>query len=109
MLRRLAAIAPLLALSAWGQTPAPVIAFDSVPNPVHLPKDVYFGEVTGVAVNSKGNVFVFSRGGTSGPAYAAAAAQLFEFAPDGTFIREIGKNLYAWSFAHSVRIDRDDN
>jgi DNA-binding beta-propeller fold protein YncE len=34
---------------------------------------------------------------------------LLEFGPDGQFIREIGKNLYAWSFAHAVRIDRDDN
>jgi hypothetical protein len=49
------------------------------------------------------------RGNTSGPAYAAAAAQLLEFNPDGTFAREIGKNLYAWSFGHSVRVDKDDN
>ncbi|HTS84472.1 MAG TPA: peptidyl-alpha-hydroxyglycine alpha-amidating lyase family protein [Usitatibacter sp.] len=109
MLRRLAALAAALTLPAWGESPVPVIAFDSVPNPVRLPKDVYFGEVTGVATNSEGHVFVFSRGGTSGPAYAAAAAQLFEFDADGNFIREIGKNLYAWSFAHSVRIDKDDN
>jgi len=109
MLRRFAAVAAVLALPAWGQSSVPVIDFESVPNPVKLPKDVYFGEVTGVAVNSKGHVFVFSRGGTSGPAYGAAAAQLFEFDADGKFIREIGKNLYAWSFAHSVRIDKDDN
>ena len=32
-----------------------------------------------------------------------------EFGPDGKFIREIGKNLYAWSFGHAVRIDKDDN
>jgi len=25
------------------------------------------------------------------------------------YIREIGRNLYAWSFAHTVRVDRDDN
>src|SRR5258706_355919 len=25
------------------------------------------------------------------------------------FIHEIGHNLYAWSFAHTVRIDKDDN
>ena len=109
MNRKLIALAAILALPAWGQSPVPVIDFESVPNPVHLPKDVYFGEVAGVAVNSKGHVFVFSRGDTSGPAYAAAAAQLLEFAPDGKFIREIGKNLYAWSFAHTVRIDKDDN
>jgi streptogramin lyase len=85
------------------------IPFESIPDPLKLPPDLYFGEATGVAVNSKGHVFVFSRGNTTGPAYAAAAAQLFEFAPDGKFIREIGKNLYAWSFGHAVRIDKADN
>jgi DNA-binding beta-propeller fold protein YncE len=98
----------LAASSAPAQT-VPQIAFDSVPNPLHLPADHYFGEVSGVAVNSQGHVFAFSRGNTSGPAYAAAAAQLFEFAPDGQFIREIGHNLYAWSFAHAVKIDAEDN
>jgi len=62
-----------------------------------------------VAVNSKGNVFVLSRGNTSGPAYGASAAQLLEFNPEGTFLREIGHNLYAWSFAHSVKVDSQDN
>jgi NHL repeat-containing protein len=108
MKRCIAALASSIAALAWGQS-VPIIAFDSVPDPVRLPKDMYFGEVTGVAVNSKGHVFVFSRGNTTGPAYGAAAAQLLEFTPDGTFVREIGKNLYAWSFAHSVRIDAHDN
>src|SRR5438045_5691424 len=89
--------------------PVPAIAFDSVKDPLQLPNDLYFGEVTGVAVNSKGNVYVLSRGNTTGPAYAAAATQLLEFGPDGKFIREIGKNLYAWSFGHTVRIDPKDN
>ena len=79
------------------------IAYDSVPNPVHLPRDTYFGECSGVALNSKGHIFVLSRGNTTGPAYSAAAAQLLEFAPDGRFVREIGHNLYAWSFAHTVK------
>ena len=87
----------------------PTIAFDSVPDPLKLPDDMYFGEVTGVAVNSQGHVFVLSRGNTGGPAYGAAAAQLLEFDADGRFIREIGKNLYAWSFGHTVRIDPQDN
>ena len=60
-------------------------------------------------MNSQGHVFAFSRGSTAGPAYAAAAAQLLEFGPDGQFIREIGHNLYAWSFAHSVKVDAQDN
>src|ERR1041385_373529 len=77
--------------------------------PLQLPKDVYLGEVTGVAVNSKGHVFVLSRGNTTGPAYAAAAAQLLEFDKNGKFVREIGHNLYAWSFGHTVRVDAGDN
>lgn len=97
-----------LAAMAAAQQPAE-IPYRSVPNVVQLPPDLYFGEVSGVAVNSKGHLFVFSRGGTSGPAYGAAAAQLLEFGPDGKFIREIGKNLYAWSFAHTVKIDPHDN
>jgi NHL repeat len=87
----------------------PSIAYDSVPNPVRLPTDMYFGECSGVALNSRGHIFVLSRGNSTGPAYGAAAAQLLEFAPNGKFIREIGHNLYAWSFAHSVKVDREDN
>ena len=110
-----AIVVPALGLFLLSSAPVmaqhavPEIAFDSITDPLKLPTDVHFGEVTGVAVNSKGHVFVFSRGNTTGPAFAAAAAQLFEFGPDGKFIREIGKNLYAWSFAHAVRIDKDDN
>ena len=91
------------------QSPVPEIPFRSVPDFLKLPTDLYLGEVSGVAVNSKGHVFVFSRSGTTGPAYPATAAQLLEFGPDGKFIREIGHNLYAWSFAHTVKIDKQDN
>lgn len=64
----------------------------------------------GVAVNSNGHVFVFSRGNSvHGPAYGPAAAQLLELNAKGEFVREIGKGLYAWAFAHTVRIDKDDN
>ncbi len=87
----------------------PEIPYRSVPGFLKLPPDMYLGEVAGVAVNSKGHIFVFSRGGTTGPAYGAGAAQLLEFNSSGYFQREIGHNLYAWSFAHSVKIDRDDN
>ncbi len=98
----------LLASPAFAQDAVPQIPFDAS-DPLKLPKDLYLGEVTGVAVNSKGSIFVLSRGNTTGPAYAAAAAQLLEFDRDGNFIREIGKNLYAWSFGHTVRVDRSDN
>ena len=93
---------------AQGKT-VPEIPFESVPNFLKLPPNLYLGEAAGVAVNSKGHVFVFSRGNSTGPAYGAGAAQLLEFGPDGTYLREIGHNLYAWSFAHAVRVDKDDN
>jgi DNA-binding beta-propeller fold protein YncE len=96
-------------LALFAQMAAPEIPFDADVNPVHLPKDMYLGEVAGVAVNAAGHIFVFSRGNTTGPAYGASAAQLLEFGPDGTYIREIGHNLYGWSYAHGVRIDKEQN
>jgi DNA-binding beta-propeller fold protein YncE len=87
----------------------PEIPFRSVPGFLKLPQNMYLGEVSGVAVNSKGHVFVFSRGNTTGPAYGAAAAQLLEFGADGIYQREIGHNLYAWSFAHTVKVDAHNN
>ncbi|HVO93984.1 MAG TPA: peptidyl-alpha-hydroxyglycine alpha-amidating lyase family protein [Terriglobales bacterium] len=98
----------MLSTQALGQS-VPVIRYDSVPSAIRLPQNMYFGEVAGVAVNSKKHVFVFSRGNTTGPAFGAAAAQLLEFAPDGKYLREVGRNLYAWAFAHTVRIDNQDN
>jgi len=111
MMKRLVLVLAILLVAPLGlfAQAAPEIPFDSVPNLLKLPKDTYLGEVSGVAVNSKGHIFVFSRGNTTGPAYAASAAQLLEFDRDGKYIGEIGHNLYAWSFAHTVRIDKDDN
>jgi len=103
----------LIVVLAWpmlAQQSAPAIAFTSVPNYPNLPDGMNFGEVPGVAVNSQGHVFVFSRSNSAtGPAFGAAAAQLFEFDQNGNYVREIGKGLYAWSEAHSVRIDKDGN
>jgi hypothetical protein len=87
----------------------PEIPFDSNPDFFKLPDDLHFGETAGVAVNSQGQVYVFSRGNTTGPAYGATASQVLQFDKNGKFMREIGKNLYAWSFAHTVRVDRQDN
>jgi DNA-binding beta-propeller fold protein YncE len=99
----------LLASCLHGQQTAPEIPFQSVAGFLKLPADIYLGEVAGVAVNSKQHVFVFSRGNSAGPAYGASAAQLLEFDSGGRFLREIGHNLYAWSYAHSVKVDREDN
>jgi DNA-binding beta-propeller fold protein YncE len=110
MRRLILALLLSLPLILVAQEPSvPKISYESVPNFLKLPPNTYLGEASGVAVNSKGHVFVLTRANTSGPAYAAAATQLLEFAPDGKLLREIGRNLYAWSFAHTVRIDKEDN
>ena len=109
MRRLFVALCLLIAPATLFAQAVPEIPFDSVPNFFKFPADLYLGEASGVAVNSKGHIFIFSRGNTTGPAYAATAAQLLEFGPDGKYMREIGHNLYAWSFAHTVRIDKDDN
>ena len=100
----------LFASLSYGQQNVPEIPFDSVPDFLKLPAGLNFGEVPGVAVNSKGHIFVFTRSNSAGgPAYGPAAAQLLEFGPRGEFLREIGKGLYAWAEAHTVRIDKEDN
>src|SRR5215475_9973820 len=110
MKRCLIACLLMIVSPAAAQQNAPQIAFTSVPDFLKLPPGMNFGEVPGVAVNSKGDIFVFTRSNSAnGPAYAPAAAQLLEFTADGQFLREIGKGLYAWSFAHTVRVDKDDN
>jgi len=86
----------------------PQIPYD-FENALKLPNEMYLGEAAGVAVNSQGHIFVYHRGNTDGPAYGARAAQLLEFDQNGNYLREIGKNLYALSFAHTVRIDPQDN
>jgi hypothetical protein len=99
------AAAPLAA-SAQGPQAIPFDGADALSPPA----DMHLGEVAGVAFDPKtSHLFVFQRGNTTGPAYGAAAAQLLEFTRDGKFVREIGHNLYAWSFAHAVRVDPQGN
>ena len=76
------------------------IAYDSVPNFLKMPPNLYLGEGIGVARNSKGHVFVFTRSGET---------RLFEFDQNGVFVREIGQGLYGFEMAHGVRVDSQDN
>ncbi len=79
---------------------APDIPYESVPNFLKLPPNLYLGEGIGVARNSKGDVFVFHRSGDT---------RLFQFDPSGKFVREIGQGLYGFEMAHGVRVDSQDN
>lgn len=100
----------LLAPALFAQPTAPEIPFNAV-DILKMPPDLYIGEAAGVAVNSKGHIFVYTRTGGSEASSIldGRAAQLFEFSPDGTFIKEIGKNLYSKGWAHAVRVDKQDN
>src|SRR5262249_53399558 len=55
----------LLALPLFAQQSVPEISFDSVPDFFKLPSGMNFGEVPGVAVDSKGNIYVFTRSNTA--------------------------------------------
>ena len=89
----------------------PVIPFDSSTDFLKISPDQNFGEVLGVAVNSKGHVVVLNHpgSGSAGPLYGNASAQLMEFDQNGRFVREIGRNVYGIGYPHSVRFDKYDN
>lgn len=95
----------LFASPVFAQTEAkaknvPEIPYESVPNLLKLPASLYLGEAMGVATNSKGHVFVYTR---------SANTRLFEFDQNGDYVREIGEGNYGFEFAHSVRVDSQDN
>src|ERR1700676_5530541 len=86
------AVMLLSAGSVFGQLNIPEIPFNSTPNLLKMPEHTYMGEAVGVATNSKGNIFVYTRTGKSyitmgtSRAFAAGGARLFEFDPSGKFI-----------------------
>ncbi len=67
------------------------------------------GQTVGVATNSKGQLFVYSRSVNQGMARGGRAAMLWEFDDNYKFVKEWGPNNYAESFAHAVRVDKADN
>src|SRR5436190_7228198 len=97
------------------QLAVPEIPFDSVPNFLKMPDKMYLGEVPGVATNSKGHVFVYTRTGTmtatlgGSRVFTHDGSRLFEFDEKGVYVREIGVGIYGFLFAHVVRIDPQDN
>jgi hypothetical protein len=104
-----------VAALASAQSTAPEIKFDSVANALQLPAGLYLGEVEGVATNSKGDVFVYTRTGhptvtigTMRP-FAHGGSRLFQFDRTGKFVREVGKDTYAFMAAAQARVDPADN
>jgi hypothetical protein len=96
-------VALFVAAPAFAQATArnvPEIPFESVPNFLKMPEGLYLGESMGVATNSAGHVFVYTRRDDT---------RLLEFDQDGNFVKEWGIGLYGMEFAHKVRVDKDDN
>src|SRR5437667_9770447 len=92
--------APVGAQSRATATNVPVIPHEAVPNFFKNPPGIYTGENMGISTNSKGAIYIYHR---------AYETRLFEYSPQGNFVREIGRNNYGAAFAHSVRVDAQDN
>ena len=109
-------IATLLLAAAACILPAAAqdIAF-SGSEPLVLPHDTFMGSATGVATNSKGHVFVYTRNGSptitlgGSRSFAHGGSSLYEFGADGKFIRQIGRQVYGFLAAQALRVDAQDN
>ena len=111
--------AAVLALSGgflYGQgATVPTLQFDSNPNPLTMPDNIHLGEVAGVATNSRGDIYVYTRTGnptiTIGTARAVShgGGRLFQFDRTGKFVREIGQGIYGFLQPQQVRVDPQDN
>src|SRR4029079_12081562 len=86
----------------------PDIRYEAIPDALSLPS---YGEVAGVATNSRGHVFVYARTGhavaTLGDerTFYHGGSRLFQFDQSGKFVKEIGQGVYAVNFAQQVRVD----
>ena len=105
----------LMCAAPLGAQSAPELAFDANANLLKLPEHIHMGEAAGVATNSKGNIFVYTRTGGSfasmgtSRTFTHGGARLFEFDRSGKFVREIGQGAYGFLFAQAVRVDPQDN
>jgi DNA-binding beta-propeller fold protein YncE len=105
-----ACAAPLVA-----QSNAPDIPYDANADLLKLPDNIHLGEAAGVATNSKGHIFVYTRSGAahatvgSSRTFYKSGSRLLEFDQAGKFLREIGQGVYGFNFAQAVKIDPQDN
>jgi DNA-binding beta-propeller fold protein YncE len=86
-----------LAFPCRAEEQIPKLNYESVPDFFQLPSGEHFVEVAGVAVNSKGHIYVFHRG----------KHPLMEFDASGKYLRSIADDLFVT--AHTVRVDAEDN
>jgi 6-bladed beta-propeller len=92
----------------------PELAYDAA-DILKLPDHIHLGEAAGVATNSKGHIFVYTRTGAASATvgtsrtFYKAGSRLLEFDQTGRYLREIGSGLYGLNFAQQVRVDPQDN
>ncbi len=99
------------------QLSIPEVTYTSVATPdlLTFPPDIHMGEAAGVATNSKGDIFLYTRTGnpyiTIGTArpFSHGGSRLFQFDKTGKFVREIGQGTYGMQQAQQVRVDAQDN
>src|SRR5207248_3089599 len=109
--RLVAAASIAVGVSVYAQS-TPDISFDANADILSLPA---YGEVAGVATNSKGHVFVYARTGhgvaTLGDerTFYHNGSRIFQFDQNGKFVKEIGQGVYAVNFAQQIRVDPQDN
>ncbi len=116
-LRSFVVASSALALGAglFAQTSAPDITYDANADLLKLPDNIHMGEAAGVATNSKGHIFVYTRTGAahatvgSSRTFYKSGSRLLQFDQTGKFVREIGQGVYGFNFAQAVHIDPQDN
>jgi DNA-binding beta-propeller fold protein YncE len=107
--------AALVAAATLSAQSVPAINYDADADFLALPAGLHLGEVAGVATNSRGHLFVFTRTGhavaTLGDerTFYHGGSRLFEFDQAGKFVKEIGQGAYGINFAQQVRVDPQDN
>src|SRR6266850_1684200 len=110
-LRSIVVLAIAIGVSIGAQS-VPDINYDANADILSLPS---YGEVAGVATNSKGHVFVYARTGhavaTLGDerTFYHNGSRIFQFDQTGKFVKEIGQGVYAVNFAQQIRVDPQDN
>ncbi len=93
----------------------PEIPYEAHADLLKLPDNIHMGEAAGVATNSKGHIFVYTRTGAAhatvgtSRTFYKGGSRLFEFDQTGKFVREIGVGVYGFNNAQAVRIDPQDN
>src|SRR5258706_7701293 len=114
VVRSVVAAAALAGISLFAQS-ASDISYDANADALQLPQGTYRGEVAGVATNSKGHVFVYTRTGhavaTLGDerTFYHGGSRLFQFDQAGKFVKEIGQSVYPVNFSQQDRVDPHDN